>query len=88
MKELESIKDDLKKNQLKPFYVLDGEEPYYIDLLTDYLEEHVLQPSERDFNQTVFYGKDRLRRISAGRCLLRAILRQQASGSAATLLAP
>lgn len=68
MKELESIKDDLKKNQLKPFYVLDGEEPYYIDLLTDYLEEHVLQPSERDFNKTVFYGKDTEVRVVLNEC--------------------
>lgn len=58
MKELESIKDDIKSNKLKPFYVFDGEETYYIDMLCDYFEEHLLQPGEKDFNQTVFYGKD------------------------------
>lgn len=68
MKELESIKEDIQKNKLKPFYVFDGEEAYYIDLLTDYFEKHLLQPEERDFNQTIFYGKDTEWRMVANEC--------------------
>lgn len=41
-----------------PVYLVDGEEPYYLDILTNIAEEQILQPAERDFNLTVFYGKD------------------------------
>ncbi len=47
---------DLKARKFKPIYVLMGEEPYYIDKVSDYLEGNVLRPEERDFNQTVVYG--------------------------------
>ncbi len=52
------IYKDIKAGNLKPIYALDGEEPYYIDLLSDLLEASVLQPHEKDFNQTILYGKD------------------------------
>jgi DNA polymerase III subunit delta len=48
----------LKNKQYAPVYFLQGEEPYYIDLLTRYIEENVLSASEKDFNLTVVYGKD------------------------------
>jgi len=35
-----------------------GEEPYYIDKLSDYIEENVLSEDEKGFNQTVMYGRD------------------------------
>jgi len=35
-----------------------GEEPYYIDKLSDYIEQNVLSEDEKGFNQTVFYGRD------------------------------
>ena len=35
-----------------------GEEPYYIDELSNYIEKNALTVSERGFNQTIFYGKD------------------------------
>lgn len=44
--------------QFKPVYLLHGEEAYYIDLITKALVENVLQEEERDFNQSVYYGKD------------------------------
>jgi DNA polymerase-3 subunit delta len=49
---------DIKAGKLKPIYLLHGEESYYIDLISDYLEENVLNDMEKGFNQTVFYGKD------------------------------
>lgn len=47
-----------KKKIFSPIYVLHGEEPYFIDLISDYIEDHALEPAERDFNQTVLYGRD------------------------------
>ena len=49
---------DIKARKLKPIYLLHGEESYYIDLISDFLEENVLSDAEKGFNQTVFYGKD------------------------------
>ncbi len=53
-----SIMDDLKARRFQPVYYLMGDESYYIDLISDYIAEHVLQPEERDFNQTVLFGSD------------------------------
>lgn len=58
MKELKELQSDIKNGTLKPIYAFDGEEAYYIDLLTDELEAHVLQPHEKDFNFSVLYGKE------------------------------
>lgn len=49
---------DLKARKYSPVYVLMGEEPFYIDKICDYISENVLQPEERDFNQTVVFGAD------------------------------
>lgn len=35
-----------------------GEEPYYIDKLSDFIEQNVLSEEEKGFNQTVLYGRD------------------------------
>ena len=52
------ILKDLKARKYKPVYLLHGEEPYFIDLISNYVEHELLSPAERGFNQTVFYGKD------------------------------
>jgi len=49
---------DLKNHKLKPIYLLHGEEPYFIDLVSDYVEHKLLSDAEKGFNQTVLYGKD------------------------------
>src|SRR5690606_35671280 len=49
---------DIKNRQLQSVYLLHGEEPYYIDLVSDYIEHHVLDDSQKGFDQTVLYGKD------------------------------
>ena len=54
----DSIMSDLRERKFSPVYYLMGDEPYYIDLISDYIAEHVLQPEERDFNQTVLFGSD------------------------------
>jgi len=35
-----------------------GEEPYFIDMISDYIENNVLDESEKEFNQSVLYGRD------------------------------
>ncbi len=56
--EFELIMQNLKKRVYHPIYLLQGEEPYCIDQVSDYIEKNVLHESERGFNQTIFYGKD------------------------------
>jgi DNA polymerase-3 subunit delta len=54
----EEIISDLKNRIFKPVYFLAGEEPYYIDLITDYIQEKVLPEAEKAFNQIVLYADD------------------------------
>ncbi len=54
----DSIMADLRARKYSPIYYLMGEESYYIDKISDFIEENVLTPEERDFNQTVMYGSD------------------------------
>lgn len=54
----ESIMHDLEARQFVPLYYLMGDESYYIDRIADYIAEHVLQPEERDFNQTILFGSE------------------------------
>jgi DNA polymerase-3 subunit delta len=49
---------DFQKRSFVNVYLFYGEEPYYIDELSDYLTEHVLTDTEKEFNQTVLYGRD------------------------------
>lgn len=49
---------DLKLKNYKPLYLLMGEEPYYIDQISQYIAGHVLTETERSFNQQIVYGKD------------------------------
>ena len=54
----EEIISDLRKRIFKPVYFLAGDEPYYIDVITDFIEEKVLSESEKAFNQLILYGED------------------------------
>ena len=58
MNEVKAIVSDIKSGTIKPIYFLMGEEPYYIDKISDYIEEHVLDEAEKGFNQQVMYGRD------------------------------
>lgn len=58
MDEVLRIIKDIQAGNIKPIYFLMGEEPYYIDKLSEYIENNILQEHERDFNQTVLYGRD------------------------------
>lgn len=54
----QTILNDLKNKVYHPIYFLSGEEAYYIDLIADYIENNVLDANEKEFNQTILYGKD------------------------------
>lgn len=54
----EEIIRDLKNKVYHPVYFLHGDEPYYIDFISDYIENHVLNDMEKEFNQTVLYGRE------------------------------
>jgi DNA polymerase III subunit delta len=49
---------DLQMKAYKPVYLLTGEEPYFIDVVTDYMEEHVLGEAEKVFGLHILYGRD------------------------------
>jgi DNA polymerase-3 subunit delta len=54
----EKIISEWKINAFKPIYWLEGDEPYFIDKVSDYAEHKILNESEAEFNLTVFYGRD------------------------------
>lgn len=56
--DFKKLMQSLHSGKYFPFYLIDGEEPYYLDIITNYFEQSILQPSERDFNLMVLYGKD------------------------------
>ncbi len=54
----DDILKDLKNRKYKPLYLLHGDEPYFIDQVSSFVEDELLPEAERGFNQTVLYGKD------------------------------
>lgn len=58
MSDVTKIVSDIKKGDIKPIYFLMGEEPYYIDKISEFIEENILSEEETGFNQMVLYGRD------------------------------
>src|SRR5688500_16901748 len=58
MTEFKQLLRDLHNKIYHPLYLLHGEEPYYIDYISSYIEHNLLNEGERSFNQTIIYGKD------------------------------
>ena len=58
MDEVKQIIGAIKSGKIAPIYFLSGEEPYYIDKISEYIEKNVLSEEERGFNQMVLYGKE------------------------------
>jgi DNA polymerase III subunit delta len=54
----DKIMTDLHQRKFFPIYFLMGEEPYFIDKISDYILKNVLKEEEKAFNQTILYGKD------------------------------
>lgn len=58
MNEINTIVNNIKAGNVKPIYFLMGEESYYIDKISDFIEDTILDEAERGFNQVVMYGRD------------------------------
>ena len=58
MREVKQLVSDIKNGTISPVYFLMGEEPYYIDKISDFIENTILSEEERGFNQMVLYGKE------------------------------
>lgn len=54
----EEIIKDLENKIYSPIYLFYGEEPYFIDVLVNYIEQNILDNAEKEFNQMVVYGRD------------------------------
>lgn len=54
----EQILSDIHNKKYAPIYFLMGDEPYFIDVISDTIEEEVLDETEKAFNQIVVYGRD------------------------------
>ena len=54
----EQIMTDLRRKTYRPVYFLMGDESYYIDQISDFIQNNILNESEVDFNLNVLYGKD------------------------------
>lgn len=55
---VKKILTDLKAKKYAPVYFLQGEEAFFIDLVSDYIEANALSDADKGFNQVVLYGKD------------------------------
>ncbi len=58
MSDVAKIVSDIKNGNIKPIYFLMGEEPYYIDKISEYIEKNILNEEEKGFNQMVLYARD------------------------------
>lgn len=58
MDEVKQLVTDIKNGIIKPIYFLMGEEPYYIDKISGFIEKNILTEEEKGFNQMVLYGRD------------------------------
>ena len=54
----EQILSEIHKKNFAPIYFLTGEEPYFIDMISDTIENEALDEADRAFNQIVLYGRD------------------------------
>jgi len=58
MNRIDQIVDEITSGNPKPIYFLMGEEAFYIDKLSDYIENNILTEEEKGFNQMILYGRD------------------------------
>lgn len=58
MNDFQKIINEIKQGRIKPIYFLHGEEPYFIDIIADYIANNILSEDEKAFNQSILYGRD------------------------------
>ena len=54
----QQIELSIKKKEFFPIYVLSGEEPFYVDKLSEMIIDNALTEEEKDFNLSVYYASD------------------------------
>ena len=58
LEKVKQIVSNIKKGNIHSLYFLTGEEPFYIDAISDFIEDSILSEEEKEFNQMVLYGRD------------------------------
>lgn len=58
MNSFDTVLKQIKNKQFAPFYLLSGTEAYFIDMLEQALFKNLVQEGAKDFDYTLFYGKD------------------------------
>lgn len=58
LEKAKQILDSIKRGDVRSIYFLTGDEPFYIDGISNYIEENLLAEEEKEFNQIVYYGRD------------------------------
>jgi DNA polymerase III subunit delta len=56
--DFKKVVKDVRERKFKPLYLLHGEEDFFIDRVEEEIRTHALEEHERDFNQTILYGRD------------------------------
>ncbi len=56
IKQPNQVIGELNKEEYHPVYFLQGEEPYYIDLIANFIEINALETTAKSFNQMIMYG--------------------------------
>lgn len=54
----QQIEASIKKKDFYPIYIFSGEEPFYVDKLSDLVIANALTEDEKDFNLSVYYASD------------------------------
>lgn len=57
-KDPQEIINAVRNKIYSPIYLLHGEEAYFIDLISDFIEENILGEFDREFNLNILYGRD------------------------------
>ena len=57
-KSFDEVLVELKSKNFSSIYFLEGEESYFIDFIGDYITENALDEADKEFNQTILYGKE------------------------------
>ena len=58
VKKFDDIMRALRADAYVPIYILCGEEPYYTNLVFEFIASHALDEMAREFDQQVLYGRD------------------------------
>jgi len=67
--DLKKTMTELRSGTFRPVYLLHGEEGFFIDLISEEVEALALREHERDFNQTILYGRDTSAELVRDTCL-------------------